>query len=103
MLTYFAYWNITECVPNSFGQDCKESCYCKKGTCDYVTGFHCPGGCAEGYAGETCSQSLRTTEPMITLQEEADSQACGERRTGIGSANQRVVKLGDICESVNLS
>ena len=83
-MTLMCALKLTGCFPGFFGQDCEEVCHCKQGVCNHVTGRDCPGGCAEGFKGETCSESLTaTTERMITHQVKTDSHTPGKTTTGI--------------------
>ncbi|KAJ8321517.1 hypothetical protein KUTeg_000929 [Tegillarca granosa] len=53
--TIFLLKHKKECDDNTFGQDCKHTCYCLNGTCDKITGICDIPGCKPVYQGETCS------------------------------------------------
>ncbi|KAJ8298905.1 hypothetical protein KUTeg_022965 [Tegillarca granosa] len=44
-----------ECDDNTFGQNCKATCFCLNGTCDKITGVCDIPGCKPGYREKTCS------------------------------------------------
>ena len=60
------YFVNTECLEQTFGAGCNQTCHCASGSCHHISGS-CSSGCAQGWTGQACQEAVKMSQYMSTL------------------------------------